>query len=186
MALLVFAAVALSRRGQAGEPALLRTLAAGAAGALAMIVTIVKPGTGLNVVVPSEPLLVTLAVAGAVWALRQPALRTRAALGGAALGLLLLAQSASLLVDPSYPRPFHRPASSTPGWKVGYTKAEMRALVAVAERCPPGAAYTGPPLVAFLAHRRVPADQPDAFIIVHARMHGAQLRRLLSDQPRCP
>jgi len=31
---------------------------------MATTITIIKPGTGLNVLVPSEPLLVTLALAG--------------------------------------------------------------------------------------------------------------------------
>jgi hypothetical protein len=183
--LLALAAVALWQRAQAGEPALLRTVAAAAAGALAMTVTIIKPGTGLNVLVPSEPLLAVLAVSGLVWALRVPALRTRAAIAGAALGALLLAQSASLLADPTNPRPFHRPLSATPGWKVSHSKSEMRALVAAAERCPPGAVYDGPPLVAFLAHRRVPAGQPDAFIVINAKLHAALRERLLNERPRC-
>ena len=183
--LLVFAAAALWLRGQAREPALLRTVAAAAAGALAMTLTIVKPGTGLNVLVPSEPLLATLAVAGVVWALRSP-LRAPAAAAAAALGLLLLAQSASLLLDPDNPRPFHRPLSSSPGWKVGHSRAEMRLLVAQAKACPPGAVYTGPPLAAFIAGRRVPADQPDAFIVSFASMHADVLKRLLADAPRCP
>ena len=126
-----------------------------------------------------------LAVAGVVWALRVPTLRVRAAIVAAALALLALAQSASLLADPANPRPFHRPLSSTPGWKAGATRDEMRRLVAVAKACPPGAAYTGPPLVAFIARRRVPADQPDAFIVSRAAMHAAVLRRLLADAPRC-
>ena len=188
LALLVFAAVALwlRRSGGSREPALLATLAAAAAGALALTLTIVKPGTGLNVVVPSEPLLVTLAVAGVVWALRMPQLRARAGVAAAALGLLLLAQSASLLLDPANPRPFHRPLSSSPGWKVSYSREEMRGLVEGAERCPPGAVYTGPPLAAFLARRRVAADQPDAFIVSRAEMHAGVLRRLLADSSRCP
>ena len=134
---------------------------------------------------PSEPLLATLAVAGVVFALRTP-LRSYAAPAAAALGLLALAQSASLLLDPANPRPFHRPASSSPGWKVGHTRAEVDALVAAAERCPPGAVYPGPPLVAFIARRRVAADQPDAFIVSRAAMHADVLKRLEADGPRCP
>jgi hypothetical protein len=134
---------------------------------------------------PSEPLRATLAGAGVVWAMTTP-MRVAAALAAAALGLLLLAQSASLLLDPSDPRPFHRPASSSPGWKVGHSRAEMQRLVAAAERCPTSSVYPGPPLVAFLAHRRVPADQPDAFIVSRARMHAAVFKRLLADGPRCP
>jgi len=185
LALVVFAAVALWLRAQAREPALLRTVAAAAVGALAMTITIVKPGTGLNVVVPSEPLLATLAVAGVVWALRTT-LRVPAALAAGALGLLLLAQSASLLLDPLDPRPFHRPLSSSPGWKVRHSRSEMNGLVAAAERCPRGTVYAGPPLVAFIARRRVPADQPDAFIVAHAERYAAVLARLVRDGPRCP
>jgi hypothetical protein len=39
--------------------------------------------------------------------------------------------------------------------------------------------------VAFIAHRRVAADEPDAFIVSHAAMHAAVLERLLADGPRC-
>jgi hypothetical protein len=187
--LLAFAVVAVLLRARTDEPALLRTIAAGAAGALAMTATIVKPGTGLNVVVPSEPLLVALAVTGVVCALRAaPAGARRRAVTGAAgaLAVLALAQSASLVLDPSNPRPFHRPASASPGWKADFTRAEMDRLVAAARRCPAGAAYTGPPLVAFLAGRRVPGDQPDAFIVSRASLHRAVLARVRADSPRCP
>ncbi|MEJ7797151.1 MAG: hypothetical protein WKF42_01535 [Solirubrobacteraceae bacterium] len=185
LALLLLAAVALRLRSRAREGALLLTLVAAAAGVLATTITIVKPGTGLNVIVPSEPLLVTLAVAGVVWALTTP-LRSRAALAYGALGLLMLAQSASLLLDPTNPRPFHRPASSSPGWKVSHSRDEMRRLVAIARRCPTGAVYTGPPLVAFVARRRVPADQPDYFIVSRASTHAAVFARRRADGPRCP
>lgn len=179
--LLVLAAAALWLRTAAREPALLATVAAAASCVLVASASIAKPGTGLNVVVPSEPLLVTLAVAGATWALSTP-MRTRAAVASAAMALLLLAQSASLLIDPENPRPFHRPLSSTPGWKVGATRAQVERLVGAAGRCPRGSVYTGPPLVAFIAGRRVPADQPDAFLVSHASMHA----RVLADVPRCP
>jgi hypothetical protein len=152
---------------------------------LATTITIIKPGTGLNVLVPSEPLLATLAAAGVVWALRG-ATRVPAAVAAAALALFMLAQSASLLVDPTDPRPFHRIGSATPGWKVGHTRAEMDRLVAQARSCPPGAVYTGPQLVAFLADRRVPGDEPDAFIISRAALHAAVLARVQADGPRCP
>lgn len=183
--LVVFAAVAVWLRREAREPALLLTVAAAAAGMLATTVTIVKPGTGLNILVPSEPLLATLAVAGVVWALATP-LRARAAVGAGALAALMLAQSASLLFDPENPRPFHRPASSTPGWSAGFTRAEVDALVEQAEACPPEAAYTGPQLAAFLAGRRVPAGQPDVFIISRADVHAGVFRRYGADRPRCP
>jgi hypothetical protein len=182
--LLAFAAVAVWLRRQAREPALLLTVAAAAAGTLATAITIIKPGTGLNVLVPSEPLLAALAVTGVVWALGTP-MRVRAAVAAGLLGVLMLAQSASLLLDPTNPRPFHRPGSATPGWKVGYTREEVDRMVARARRCPPGAVWAGPQLVAFIAHRRVPADQPDVFIVSRAAMHAKVFARLQADGPRC-
>jgi hypothetical protein len=152
---------------------------------LATTVTIVKPGTGLNVLVPSEPLLVCLAVAGVVWALRTQR-RALAAGAAAVLGAFMLAQSASLLLDPENPRPFHRIASATPGWKVGHSRAEMRRLVAQARSCPPGAVWTGPQLAAFIANRRVPGDEPDSFIVSRAAIHAGVLARVRADGPRCP
>jgi len=185
LALGVLAAVALWLRERSRDRALLLTLAAAAAGTLATTLTILKPGTGLNVIVPSESLLVTLAVAGAVWALRS-AWRRQAALAAAALGLLMLAQSASLLLDPANPRPFHRPLSASPGWKVGHDRAEVERLVAAAGRCPKNAAYDGPPLVAFLARRLPPAGQPDYFIVSRAALHAGVFARVQADAPRCP
>jgi hypothetical protein len=58
-------------------------------------------------------------------------------------------------------------------------------MVARARRCPPGAVWAGPQLVAFIAHRRVPADQPDVFIVSRAAIHAAVFARLQSDGPRC-
>jgi hypothetical protein len=55
----------------------------------------------------------------------------------------------------------------------------MRRLVAAARRCPPGAGYDGPPLVAFMAHDACVGDQPDAFIVSRAAMHAAVLRVVL-------
>jgi len=183
--LVPFALVAVWQRRAAREPALAGTVAAAVLGALITTATIVKPGTGLNVLVPAEPLLVTLAVSGAVWASRTP-VRAKAGLAAAALGVLLLAQSASLLLDPTNPRPFHRPASASPGWKVGHTRAEIDGLVRAARRCPVGSVYDGPPLVAFIARRGVPARQPDFFIVSRARMHANVFARLRADGPRCP
>ena len=37
-----------------------------------------------------------------------------------------------------------------------------------------------------LARRRVPADQPDVFIVSRAAMHSAVFERLQADGPRCP
>lgn len=180
-----FALVALYLRDRSREPDLVRTLAAAAAGAVISIVTIAKPGTGLNVVVPSEPLLATLAVSGAVLAARSSARRLAVPVAAVLLALLL-AQSASLLWNPTDPQPFTRPFSASAGWRVGETREEVDAAVAAARRCPPGAVYPGPQLVAFLAHRPVPGGQPDLFIVGHASRYRALYARVLAAGPRCP
>jgi uncharacterized protein (DUF2461 family) len=59
-------------------------------------------------------------------------------------------------------------------------------MVVQAGRCPAGAAWTGPQLVAFIAHRRVPADEPDFFIVSRAKMHRAVFARMEADRPTCP
>lgn len=186
--LVALAAAAIWHRARAEDPPLLRTVAAAAVGMLATVATMLKPGTGLNVLVPSEPLLVTLGIPGALWAVRAAGTARARTLTATVAGLalaLLLAQSVSTLVDPADPRPFHRPFSATPGWKALRTRAEMRALVAQARACPPGSVYPGPALVAFLAHRRVPGNQPDGFIVSRAALHAAVQKRVLADGPRC-
>jgi hypothetical protein len=183
--LLLAAAAALWLRGHARDHALLLTTAAAAAGALLSTITMIKPGTGLNVIVPSEPLLATLAVTGVVLALRADIGARVVVAGTAVLGSLLLAQSISLLADPTNPRPFHRPLSSSPGWKVLSTRDEVDRMVRSAERCPPDTVYPGPPLVAFLAHRRVPGGQPDYFIVSRADIHARVFARVRADGPRC-
>jgi hypothetical protein len=183
--LLALAAVAVWRAGRSADPALLRVLAYTAVGALVSVATIVKPGTGLNVIVPAEALLVPLAVAGGVWALATPRVRLApVAVAGAAI--LMLAQSLSLLADPENPRPFHRPFSREPGWRVISTDAQVDRDVARAKACPPDSVYSGRQLVAMIARRHMPADQPDTFIVDGAQMHEKVKERRLADGPRCP
>ena len=55
-----------------------------------------------------------------------------------------------------------------------------------ARACPPDAAYSGPPYVAFEADRRMPGRQPDQFIVANARENARFLREAAADQPRCP
>ena len=59
-------------------------------------------------------------------------------------------------------------------------------VVGVTHECdyPPEAAYAGPPLVAFIADRRVPANQPDAFIL-RAEVHDEVREAQSADQPVC-
>ena len=98
---------------------------------------------------------------------------------------LVLAQSASLLADPSAPRPFVRPGASI-GYQTAATGPEVDAMVRAAQACPPGVAYSGVPQIAFLARRRMPAGQPDPYIIANSTTHRAVLAAAQADQPRCP
>ena len=160
-------AAAFAVRGRAAllEPKLARASFGLAAAMLLVFFTNVKTGTGLNITVPVEAALVPLAACGAVLALR-----TRGAAGVVVLASLafVAAQSISLLASPKNPQPFLR-VGSKPAWAVVMTASELRRAVAQARACPPGAAFGGPPLIAFIADRRPPADQPDQFIITHAR-----------------
>jgi hypothetical protein len=63
---------------------------------------------------------------------------------------------------------------------------QVEAAVARARRCPPAAAYSGPPYFAYLAHRRMPGNQGDPFIIQHAPADARFLAAASDDQPRCP
>ncbi len=188
LSLVVLAAVAVWLRADSEDRALLGTVAAGAAGALLSALSIVKPGTGLNVLVPAEPLLLSLAIPGAVWACRRasagPA-RTVATTGVALLALLMVAQSVSTLADPTNPRPFQRPGLPQPEWTVVRTKANLARQVAQARACPRSSFYAGPQLAAFIAHRRVPGDQPDGFIVSRAKVNRAAFARVLAAHPRC-
>jgi hypothetical protein len=65
------------------------------------------------------------------------------------------------------------------------SREEIDRLVTHARHCPAGSVYPGTALVAFIAHRRVPADEPDVFIVDHASMHAAVRARTHADGPRC-
>jgi hypothetical protein len=182
--LVLLAALAWPHRARALEPSLLGTLAALLAGCLLLAGSLLKDGSSLNVVTPAEPPAVALAAAGLAWtwsAGRSAALRA----AGAALVLLLLAQSASLLLSPEDPRPFTRPGSANANGRV-LGDAGVRAAVARARACPPGAAYSGPPYLAFAADRRMPGNQPDEFLVNEAARLRAFRDRAVADQPRCP
>ena len=97
----------------------------------------------------------------------------------------MLAQSVSTLVSPESPQPFERPGLGGDAWGVVHTKAEMDRLVAQARACPPGAFWNGSQLVAYLAGRRVPDDQPDGFIVARAKVNAAAFRRVQAAAPRC-
>jgi hypothetical protein len=204
LGLLVCALVAIRLRAQALQPRLLWTMTAVAVANLVTFLSNFKVGTGLNITVPVESSLVPLAVCGAVFAVRGAgAQRTswsapRAALHTvashrrrwlAALCTLALvftvAQSVSLIAAPHNPIPFLR-AFSAPAWEILLTGPQLRQAVAAARACPPGEAYGGSPLVAFMAGRRLPADQPDQFLPSHSSTLAAVQAQIAAVRPLCP
>jgi hypothetical protein len=180
------ATVALRYRAAARDPRLLRVSAGFAVAMIVTFLTNVKQGTGLNITVPVELALLPLAACGTTLALRAARRSARApavaCLAGAAF---VLAQSGSLLASPRHPQPFLR-LGSKPAWGMVLSADGVRAAVAVADRCPSSAAYTGPPLIALLAGRRMPDDQPDQFITAHAATLRGVARRIVAVRPLCP
>ena len=159
--LVVLAGLGLASRRRAGDEALLRTVAAGAAGGLLLGLTVVKLGTYVNAVQVAEPPLLVLAACGIAWVLdRASAWR----LVAAAAAALLVAQSASLLLSPADPRPHTRPFAES-GPRRLLSAAQVEAFARAAQACPAGSPYPGIPFLAFVAGRRVPGDQPDVFIL---------------------
>jgi Glycosyltransferase family 87 len=175
------AAAALLLAHEARDRELLRTLAAAAGAGLLLGLTLFKSGSYVNVFVVAEPPLLALAACGAVWAWESGRARWLVAL----LGALLAAQMLSLLIAPGDPVLARRPLARS-GLEYGLSPAAVTRAVAVARRCPPGVAYSGQPYLAFVSRRAMPGDQPDLFIIAHARLDAPFARRAAADQPRCP
>jgi hypothetical protein len=173
LGLLVCGAALWRFRAAARDRPLLRVMVGLAVANLITFLTNFKQGTGLNITVPVEAALVPLAVSGAVLALRDarspsPVLRSRLIAAACGLGIVFtLGQSISLMASPHNPIPFLR-AASAPAWEILMTGPQLRAAVASARACPPGEPYGGPPLIAFMADRSVPAGQPDQFITLRA------------------
>jgi hypothetical protein len=164
------------------EPALARTLAAAACAGLVLALTVFKRGSYIGVLAVAEPPLLCLAACGAAWAWEHSR-RSRPVV--AALGMLLAAQSLSLLASPADPWAAKRPgAASGLAWQAG--PAAVDAAVSAARACPRTLAYSGAPYVAFLAARRMPGRQPDLFMLAHARADSAFAKRAARDNPRCP
>jgi hypothetical protein len=164
LGLLVAASLAWALRGRSRDPSLLGVSAVLAISMLATFATNLKEGTSLNIVVPVEATLLPLALAGAVFAARAGSRLTNGRLLACLAGLLFtLLQTASLFASPTHPVGFLRPGSR-PAWAITQTPAQLRSSVASARACQAGLAFGGPPLVAMLAGRRMPDDQPDQFI----------------------
>ncbi len=175
--------VGLGRTGLAAtdEPLGL-TVTAAAVGGLALVASLFKHGSYIDVMVVAEPPLLVLGVWGALagWtALR----RMRWVIVLAVT--LLAAQSASLLVDPGHPWASTRPfARSGLQWVDG--PGAVARLVAAARACPVDRAYSGAPFIAFLAGRRMPGEQPDLFIIGAAPINRGFAAEAAADRLVCP
>ena len=186
--LVLLAALALSARDHARDPALLRTLAALAGGSLLLVVTFVKEGTYINLIALIEPVLVPLAAAGLVWLFSEavrtaPGRRIVPIAAWASLALIGL-QSLGILLAPGNPLVFGNPFLDAPGRVLSSKGVDL--AIARARACPPGVPYSGEPYFAFVADRPLPAGQPDLFIVREAPVH-AQLRDEVSRAlPRCP
>ncbi|MDX6650386.1 MAG: hypothetical protein QOJ97_2337 [Solirubrobacteraceae bacterium] len=206
--LVVVALSALWLRSRVLDRALLRTLVALAVGAGAVLATMVKDGSYVNVVVPVEPPLVALGAAGLALLVAEVRGRVRPA-GVARMGIegvgpdgrrrhsrvalvaalaaaaLAVAQTVSLLAAPDDPNVFRHPFSGAYYARIA-SPGEVHARVARARRCPPGVAFSGPPYIAFAAGRRMPGNQGDPFILNRAGVHSRRVAAARRDRPRCP
>ncbi|HEX3874068.1 MAG TPA: hypothetical protein VHW26_07970 [Solirubrobacteraceae bacterium] len=183
LGLLIPAAFAVALRARARDPRLLRVGGFLGLAMLATFATNFKDGTSLNIVVPVEACLLPLALAGTALAAQSGVRLANRRLLACLAGLVLtLVQTASLLGSPTHPVPFLRPGSR-PAWAVTETPARLRATVAAARACRPDLAYAGPPIVAMLAGRRMPDDQPDQFITRTPAL--AAVRSEIAAAPRC-
>lgn len=173
------------------DPALVRSLGALLIGELLLLPTVLKQGTSLNLLAVVEPTAVVLG-AGGVVALLRGARRTRSAALTRAVGAAVAAcavtaglQSASLLLSPDDPGLFARPFSAL-AYQHTLSGEGVAAAVARARACPPEIAYSGPPYLAFMAGRSMPAGQPDPFILERAQAHAIKRSAARADEPRCP
>jgi hypothetical protein len=183
--LLVGAGLAWRYRRYARDRRTLVVAVTVAVATLGTLLSIWKLGTSLNSVVPAEVTLVPLAVAGSVWALRAGR-RNIAAIGAVGLAFAV-SQGVALIAAPHVhgAHPFLRPGSS-PSYGITLSADEVNAAVGVARRCPAGVPYSGTPIIAFIAGRRMPAQQPDQYLAQLApALHEAR-DAIASVKVRCP
>lgn len=201
--LVLLAGLAWPLRHRAHDARLLLSIAALAVGTVALLASLVKHGSYLNVLALAEPPLVALA-AFALHALarergrrarelgalpastgaRRPwSARRGAGVAAVALVLLPVAQSASLIVSPERPAVFARPFSQAPyGW--AKSGAEVKRSGRRARHRAAAARLELTPFIAFVARRPMPGGQPDRFILQHAAVHSGVLRATLLDARR--
>lgn len=175
-------ALAVAGRGRIRDVALARVWIGLVAGLGLTVLTTAKQGTGLNVLVPVEAALVPVAAAGCALVAQ---IRGRVvALGGVAF---TLAQSGALIAIPrDTVTPFIYPTSERGAWGRLLTGQQVEAAAAVARACPPGVAFSGPPLLAFVAHRPPPGGQPDGFLTVRSPTLAGVAAAIAADPRRCP
>jgi hypothetical protein len=185
LALGVLAAAAAWRGGwRTGDPRQGRVAAALGAGTALTLASTTKVGTSLSVMPPVEALLLPLAVAGAVVWLEGATLRRMAI--AVALVAFLVAQSVSLLAEPSRGGAVFLRPLSPPAWGVAFTRPEVDARVSALRGCPRTWPSSQDPAITFRAHRRMPGGQPDLFLPVRARRLAGVARRVAEDARRCP
>jgi len=185
--LLLAAALAWRYRGAARDP---RTVLIAGTAAIATLITLVsiwKRGTSLNSLVAPEATLVPLAVSGIALAMRR---HRRLAVVGAVGVAFAVVQGLSLVAHPLIvgarpTHPFLRPGSG-PSYGVTMTASEVDHAVADARRCPPGVPYSGTPEIAFIAHRPMPGDEPDHYLIYLASTLKTARDAITADAARCP
>lgn len=186
--LLVPAALAWPLRARLHDAALLRALGALLLGGLALLPTVFKEGTSLNLIAVIEPAAVALAASAAIALSRRGRLPERRRLALAAVlacGAFALAQSASLVLSPSDPRLFARPLSDR-AYERELSDAQVDDAVERARGCPPGVPYSGEPYLAFVAERPPPGGQPDGFIVQRAEIHAEERDAVTAAGPGCP
>jgi hypothetical protein len=184
--LLVLAALAWRGRAHLRDPDLARSLAVAALCSLLLLVTLLKSGSYLTVLVVVEPPLVCLAACGVVAALRARGGRAALAMRVlvAAACVLASAQVVSLLLSPDDPALFTRPLAAS-GPPRALSDAEVAAAVRAIAACPAGSTYAGPPYLAFVARRDIAGLQPDRYIIFAAPVLRAFRDRALADPRIC-
>jgi 4-amino-4-deoxy-L-arabinose transferase-like glycosyltransferase len=184
LGLIVCAGVAVRYRRIADDPRLLRTSVGLAAATFVTFLSNLKIGTSLNIAVPVEAALVPLAISGIVFAVRAPGPRWIGAIAVLALAFTF-SQTVSLVASPHNPEPFLRPGSS-PAWEIAMTSEQLHAAVKAARACPPRVPFSGPPLIAFVAGRSMPAGQPDQYLVTHARTVASVKARVAAAGRLCP
>jgi hypothetical protein len=101
-----------------------------------------------------------------------------------------VAQGLSLIVHPLIEgtrplHPFLRPGSGH-SYGITMSEEEVDKAVADARRCPPGVPYPGTPEIAFIAHRRLAADQADQYLINLAPVLKPARAAIAAEPAHCP